>query len=152
VAVPWRSGAGKRALVEDAGTPKNDVRADDLLNDVDDVGMGGDIQPAGTRFETFEAASWNMRTHHVVIRESRIVVNQLQGQRLELGDVPLWQPVRRNDETVAMISLDLVRAKDWMSWWHLNLLYSRAGIPVGAAPRYPPMWKAIAKKLGVEGA
>jgi hypothetical protein len=71
-----------------------------------------------------------MRTHHVVIRESRIVFNQLQGQRLELGDVLFWQSVRRNDETVAVISLDLVRAKDWMSWWHLSLLYSRAEIPV----------------------
>src|SRR6478672_3017594 len=29
IAVPWRGGAGKRALVEDAGAPKNDVRADD---------------------------------------------------------------------------------------------------------------------------
>src|SRR4029078_11916687 len=97
------------ALGEDAVAPKHDVGADDLLNDVDDVGMGGDIRPAGTRFETFEAASRNMRTHHVVIRESRSVFNQLQGQRLELGDVLFWQPVRRNDESVAMISLDLVR-------------------------------------------
>ena len=112
VAVPWRSGAGKRALVEDAGTPKNDVRADDLFNDVDDVGMGGDIQPAGTRFETFEPASWHMRTHHVVIRESRIVFYQFHGQRLELRDILLWQPVRRNYETVALISLDLLGTKD----------------------------------------
>src|SRR6266567_981213 len=130
VAVPWRGGTCERALVEDAGSPKDDVRTDDLLNDVHDVGMGSDIQPAGPRFETFEAASRNMRTHHVVIRESRIVFNQLQGQRLELGDVLFWQSVRRNDETVAVISLDLVRAKDWMSWWHLSLLYSRAEIPV----------------------
>src|SRR5439155_2694651 len=137
VAVPWRGGTCERALMEDAGSPKDDVRTDDLLNDVHDVGMGGYIQPAGARFETFEAASRNMRTHHVVIRESRIVFNQLQGQRLELGDVLFWQPVRRNDETVAMISLDLVRAKDWMSWWHLNLLYSRAEIPAGAALTLP---------------
>ena len=65
-----------------------------------------------------------MRAHHVVIRERRIVFNQLQGQRLELGDVLFWQPVRRNDETVAMISLDLVRAKDWMSWHCISPLFT----------------------------
>src|SRR6185369_9120699 len=137
VAMPWRGGPGKRALVEDAGAPEDDVGTDDLLNDVHDVGMGGVIQPAGARFEAFEAASRYMRTHHVVIGESRIVFNQLQGQRLELGDVLFRQPVRRNDETVAMIGLDLVRAKDWMGWWHLNFLYSRAGIPAGAALTLP---------------
>src|SRR5689334_14657310 len=131
VAVPGRGGTCERALMEDAGSPKDDVRTDELLDYVDDVGMGGDIQPAGARFETFEAASRNMRTHHVVIRKSRIVFNQLRGQRLELGDILCWQPVRRNDETVAVISLDLLRAKDLTSWWHLNLLYSRAEIPVG---------------------
>jgi hypothetical protein len=98
------AGPCERALVEDAGAPKDDVRTDDLLDDVHDVGMGGDIQPARARFETFEAASRNMRTHHVVIRESWIVLNQLQGQRLQLGDVLFGQPVRRNDESVAVIA------------------------------------------------
>src|SRR4029453_7821597 len=99
--------------------------------------MGSKIEPAGARFETFEAASRNMRTHHVVIRESRIVFNQLQGHPLGFGDVLFGTPVRRNDETVAMIGLDLVRAKDWMGWWHLNFLYSRPGIPAGAALTFP---------------
>jgi hypothetical protein len=102
-------------------------------------GMGGDIQPAGPRLETFEAASRNMRTYHVVIRESRILFNQLQGQRLELGDVLFWQSVRRNNETVAMISLDLGRAKDWMSWWHLNLLTHVLKIRRVPHSRHPPL-------------
>jgi hypothetical protein len=55
VAVPWRGGTCERALVEDTGSPKDDVRTDDLLNDVHDVRMGGDTQPAKARFETFEA-------------------------------------------------------------------------------------------------
>jgi hypothetical protein len=53
-----------------------------------------------------------MRTHHVVIRKSRIVFNQLQGQRLELRDILLRQPVRRDYETLAVISLDLLGTKD----------------------------------------
>src|SRR4030095_10240806 len=151
VACTWRGGSCERAFVEDAGAPKDDVRTDDLLNDVHDVGMGGDIQPAGARFETFEAASRNMRTHHVVIRESRIVFNQPQGQRLELGDVLFWQPVRRNDESVAVISLDLLRAQDLTSWWHSESLYSHAEIPVGAALTLPTDVEGYCKqKLGVE--
>src|SRR5438105_3949868 len=87
VAVPWRGGSRERALVEDTGSPKDDVRTDELRNDVHDVGMGGYLQLPRARFETFEAASRHMRTHHVVIREGRIVLNQVQGQRLELGDI-----------------------------------------------------------------
>jgi hypothetical protein len=71
---------------------------------------------------------------------------------LELGDILFWQPVRRNDETVAVISLDLVRAKDRMSWWHLSLLYSRAEIPVGTALTPPTDVEGYCKQeSAVEG-
>src|SRR5207248_3332115 len=112
IAVPWRGGTPQRAFVEDAGSPKDDVGTDDLLDDVHDVGMCGYIQPARRRFQTFEAASRNMRTYHVVIRQSRIVLYQLQCQRLQLGDVLLRQPVRWNYETVAVISLNLLGTED----------------------------------------
>ena len=103
---------------------KDDVGTGDLLDDIHDVGMGGYIQPARGRFQTFESTSRNMRTYHMVIRESRIVFYQFHGQRLELRDILLRQPVRRNYETVALISLICSGPRiDWARRTASPLLY-----------------------------
>src|SRR5688572_888109 len=63
IAVPWRRGTGKRALVKDSAPPKNDVRSDELFDHINDARMSGYVQPARSGPKTFKPATRNMRTH-----------------------------------------------------------------------------------------